>query len=142
MNEKIESKEINIDNIPIHQLDKEMINSLKQLFDNLIYIRHRVILYRAFKKYRSKTKKIKNAKTIKKILNFLTYHAESLSKGMNLIKINFKSNGFKTHFYDIDNNNMTFNVRKEETNDYPSNSYNLQDDIIKIQYGKQSPSDI
>jgi hypothetical protein len=138
MNEKIESKEINIDNIPIYQLDKEMINSLKQLFDNLIYIRHRVILYRAFKKYRSKTKKIKNAKTIKKILNFLTYHAESLSKGMNLIKINFKSNGFKTHFYDIDNNNMTFNVRKEETNDYPSNSYNLQDDIIKIQYGIKS----
>ena len=30
MNKKIESKEINIENIQLHQLDKEMINSLKQ----------------------------------------------------------------------------------------------------------------
>ena len=138
MNEKIESKEINIENIQLHQLDKEMINSLKQLFDNLIYIRYKVILYHSFKKYRSKTRKIKNSKIIKKIINFLSYHYEKLTEGMNLIKINYKSNGFKTHFYDIDTKNLTFNIRKSETGGTPSKSYNFDTDIIKIRYGIKS----
>ena len=138
MNKKIELNEINIENIPIHQLDKEMINSLKQLFDNLIYIRYKCVLSQAFKKYRSKVKKKKNAKIIKKIVKFLSAHYESLTKGMNLIKINYKSNGFKTHFYDIDEENLTFNIRKDETNDYPTKSYHIQNEIIKIQYGIKS----
>ena len=138
MNKKIESNEINIENIPLHQLDKEMINSLKQLFDNLIYIRYKCVLFQAFKKYRSKIRKKRNAKIIKKILNFLSGHFESLTKGMNLIKINYKSNGFKTHFYDIDEENLTFNIRKDETNDYLTKSYHIQNEIIKIQYGIKS----
>ena len=138
MNKKIESNEINIENIPLHQLDKEMINSLKQLFDNLIYIRYKCVLFQAFKKYRSKIRKKRNAKIIKKILNFLSGHYESLTKGMNLIKINYKSNGFKTHFYDIDEENLTFNIRKDETNDYLTKSYHIQNEIIKIQYGIKS----
>ena len=138
MNKKIESKEINIENIQLHQLDKEMINSLKQLFDNLIYIRYKSILYHSFKKYRSKTRKIKNSKIIKKILKFLSYHYERLIEGMNLIKINYKSNGFKTHFYDIDDKKLTFNIRKSENNDTLSKSYNFYSDIIKIQYGIKS----
>ena len=138
MNKKIESNEINIENIQLHQLDKEMINSLKQLFDNLIYIRYKCVLYQSFKKYRSKVRKKKNAKIVKKILNFLAEHYNYLIKGMNLIKINFKSNGFKTHFYDIDEDKLTFNIRKDETNDYPSKSYHIQNDIIKIQYGIKS----
>ena len=56
---------------------------------------------------------------------------------MNLIKINYKSNGFKTHFYDIDDNKLTFNIRKD-VNDYPTKSYHIQNDIIKIQYGIKS----
>ena len=36
MQEKIKANEINVENIKLQQLDKEMINSLKQLFDNLI----------------------------------------------------------------------------------------------------------
>ena len=137
MNKKIESNEINIENIQLHQLDKEMINSLKQLFDNLIYIRYKCVLFQAFKKYRSKIKKKKNAKIIKKIIKFLSGHFEALTKGMNLIKINYKSNGFKTHFYDIDDNKLTFNIRKD-VNDYPTKSYHIQNDIIKIQYGIKS----
>ena len=132
MNKKIESKEINIENIQLHQLDKEMINSLKQLF------RYKSILYHGFKKYRSKTRKIKNSKIIKKILKFLSYHYEKLIEGMNLIKINYQSNGFKTHFYDIDDKNLTFNIRKSENNDTLSKSYNFYSDIIKIQYGIKS----
>ena len=138
MNKKIESKEINIENIPLHQLDKEMINSLKQLFDNLIYIRYKSILHHAFKKYRSKVRKIKNAKIIKKIINFLSYHRDKLIEGLNLIKINYKSNGFKTHFYDIDETKLTFNIRKTETNNSISKSYLFENDIIKIQYGIKS----
>ena len=137
MNEKINTKEINIDNIQLHQLDKEMINSLKQLFDNLVYIRYKVILYQNFKKYRSKIRKMKNAKILKKIVNFLAYHNEKLRDGMNLIKINFKSNGFKTHFYDIDNKKLTFNIRNNENNQ-PTQSYNFATDIIKITYGIKS----
>ena len=137
MNEKIETKEINIENIQLHQLDREMINSLKQLFDNLIYIRYKVILYHNFKKYRAKVRKRKNAKIVKKIINFLSYHNEKLVDGLNLIKINFKSNGFKTHFYDIDNEKLTFNIRSNEYNK-TSKSYNFARDIIKITYGMKS----
>ena len=57
---------------------------------------------------------------------------------MNLIKINYKSNGFKTHFYDIDDKKLTFNIRKSENNDTLSKSYNFYSDIIKIQYGIKS----
>ena len=138
MNKKIESREINIENIQLHQLDKEMINSLKQLFDNLIYIRYKSILFHSFKKFRSKTRKVRNSKIIKKILNFLSGHYEKLIEGMNLIKINFKSNGFKTHFYDINEKNLTFNIRKSESNNTASKSYNFYTDIIKIQYGIKS----
>ena len=138
MNQKIESKEINIDNIQLHQLDKEMINSLKQLFDNLIYIKHKVILRQAFKKYLSKVRKKKNNKIIKKIVNFLSEHREKLIDGLTLIKINFKSNGFKTHFYDIDETKLTFNIRKSDTGGSVTASYNFESDIIKIQYGIKS----
>ena len=138
MKKKIEAGEIIIDNIQIHQLDKDIINSLKQLFDNLIYIRNKTFLYSAFHKYHSKILQIKNAKNMKKISKFLEYHSQKLLDGMNLIKINYKSNGFKTHFYDIDEEKLTFNIREDENDNRASSTYHLINDIIKVQYGIRS----
>ena len=138
MMKKISSNEINIENIKLHQLDKEMINSLKQLFDNLVYIYYKSKLYKNFEIFRKKIHKIKNSEYINAILDFLSYNKEELVNGLNLIKINYKSKGYKTHFYDINENNLTFNVRKSENNNFPNKSYNLRNDIIKIVYGIKS----
>ena len=129
---KIESNEINIDNIKLHHLDKELINSLKQLFDNLIYIYSKSLLYNHFKKY------IKEIR-IEKVLDFLITNSEELINGLTLVKINYKTSGHKIHIYNIDENNYNLNVRNKR-NEYPNKSYNIKIDIIKVLYGIKSPN--
>jgi len=138
MMKKISSNEINIENIKLHQLDKEMINSLKQLFDNLIFIYYKSKLYKYFKKYHNKVLKKKNTENIYKIVDFLNSNSEELTKGLNLIKINYKTKGYKSHFYNIDEKNLTFNIRKSINDNYPNKSYSLEKDIIKVIYGIKS----
>ena len=138
MQQKIQTKEINIENIKLHQLDKEMINALKQLFDNLIYIYYKSKLYKYFRKFRNKAKKVKYNECIDQILDFLTANSEELINGLFLIKINYKTKGYKNHFYNIDVENLTLNIRKTENDNYPSKSFNLKNDVIKVQYGIKS----
>ena len=57
---------------------------------------------------------------------------------MSLIKINHKTKGYKIHFYNIDNDSNTFNIRDIETQQYPTYSYKLSKDITKIMYGVKS----
>jgi hypothetical protein len=137
MLKKIEKNEINLDNLRLQLLDKDMINSLKQLFDNLIYIYYKCRIYRYFRKYRNKIRKMKNNKNMEKILSFLSANAQELINGLELNKINFKSKGYKTHVYDVDENEFLFNVRPSKKSN-PSKSYSIQNDIVKITYGLKS----
>ena len=139
MQQKIENNEINIENIKLHHLDKEMINSLKQLFDNLIYIYSKSKLNKYFKIYRQKIKKIVGSQKLEKVLDFLMKSSKKLNNGLYLVKINYKTKGYKVHFYNIDVESHNFNVRNKE-NDYPSASYNIKIDILKVLYGLKSPN--
>jgi len=138
MRKKINSKEINIENIKLHQLDKEMINSLKQLFDNLIYIYYKSMLYKYFKRFKNEIQKIKYSEINKKILEFMNSNLEKLINGLHLTKVNYKTKGYKRHFYDVDEENMTFNIRKSENDHYLNKSYRLLNDIKKAVYGIKS----
>ena len=139
MQQKIENNEINIENIKLHHLDKEMINSLKQLFDNLIYIYSKSKLNKYFKIYRQKIKKIVGSQKLEKVLDFLMKSSKKLNNGLYLVKINYKTKGYKVHFYNIDVESHNFNVRNKE-NDYPSAFYNIKIDILKVLYGLKSPN--
>ena len=138
MIKKISTNEINIDNIKLHQLDKEMINAFKQLFDNLIYIYFKSKLYKYFKKYHNKIIKEKDFQVTDIIVDFLFYNSKNLKKGLELFKINYKTKGYKIHFYNIDEKNLTFNIRKKNEEPHPSKSYSLKNDIIKVAYGIKS----
>ena len=54
---------------------------------------------------------------------------------MNLFKINYKSEGYKINYYNIDEKNLTFNIRNKKGETNPSKSYFLKNDIIKVSYG-------
>ena len=138
MLQKMSNNEINTENVKIHQLDKEVINSLKQLFDNLIYIYYKCKLFRYFKKFKKKTKKLKNFEYINEILDFLIFNSEKLINGIKLVKINYKSNGYKKHFYNINEENISLCVWKSKNMNYPSKLYNLKKDIIKVTYGNKT----
>jgi len=138
MLQKMSNNEINTENVKIHQLDKEVINSLKQLFDNLIYIYYKCKLFRYFKKFKKKTKKLKNFECINEILDFLIFNSEKLINGIKLVKINYKSNGYKKHFYNINEENISLCVWKSKNMNYPNKLYNLKKDIIKVTYGNKT----
>ena len=138
MLQKISNNEINTENVKIHHIDKEVINSLKQLFDNLIYIYYKCKLFKYFKKFRKKAKKLKNFECINEILDFLIFNSEKLINGIKLIKINFKSNGYKKHIYNIDEKTNSLCVWKSKNINYPSKIYNLKKDIIKVTYGNKT----
>ena len=116
-----------------------MINSLKQLFDNLIYIYSKSKLNKYFKIYRQKIKKIVGSQKLEKVLDFLMKSSKKLNNGLYLVKINYKTKGYKVHFYNIDVESHNFNVRNKE-NDYPSAFYNIKIDILKVLYGLKSPN--
>ena len=138
MQQKIKSNEINIENIKLHQLDKEMIHSLKQLFDNLIYIYYKCRLYKYFKKFRKETKKQRYNQNINQILDFLTMNLDEIVNGLTLIKLNYKTKGYKTHFYNIDTNNLTLNIWKNQNDNYPNKTFNFKTDVTKVIYGIKS----
>ena len=138
MQEKIKSNEINVENIRLQQLDKEMINSLKQLFDNLIYIYYKSKLYKYFKIFSNKTRKEKKNQYINKIVDFLLNNSEELLNGLDLIKINYKTKGYKSHFYNINAKNLTFNIRKSSYDNAPTKSYSIKNDIVRVLYGIKS----
>ena len=136
--QKIDSNEINIENIKLHQLDKEMINSLKQLFDNLIYINYKSKLYRYFKNYKNKIYEKKNSQILEKILDFLSENLGEIIKGVFLFKINYKTKGYKAHFYKLNKKNYTLNIYQSEKELYPEKTISLLNDVIKIEYGIKS----
>jgi hypothetical protein len=132
---KISTNEINIDNFKLQLLGNEMINSFVQLFDNIKYIYYKNKLYKYFKIYQNIIRREKDAQVTAKILEFLTSNSENLKKGLNLFKINYKSEGYKINYYNIDEKNLTFNIRNKKGETNPSKSYFLKNDIIKVSYG-------
>ena len=133
---KINNDEIDISKIKLKFLEPKLINSLKQLFDNLIYIYYKHKLRRGFQKFK-KGFLIENANQNDiKIKDFLETNYQKIQNGDKLKKINYSSNGVKIHYYKIENN--CFQQRDKNTDKTASKSYNLKNMVIKVMYGFSS----
>ena len=135
---KISSYEIDISFIRKKNIKPEIIKNINILFENLIYIYYKSLLYRNFHKFYKKTLNIKLTENFANIDSFLTKNYDIITKDMRLIKINYGSKGHKFYFYRIDNDSNTLSVRSIENEPYPLMSFNLFKDVTKITYGIRS----
>lgn len=135
---KISSYEIDISFIRKKNINQEIIKNINILFENLLYIYYKSLLYINFHKFRKKTLNMKLTDNYANIDNFLTKNFDLITKDMRLIKINYGSKGHKYYFYRIDPDSNTLNVRTTENEPYPLLSFNLFKDVTKITYGLRS----
>ena len=135
---KINSYEIDISSIKKTKINPDIINNIKILFQHLSKINYKSMIYLTFHKFREKLLKIKLNEMYLNIDNFLDKNYELIIKGMRLMKINYSSKGHKYYFYNIDSDSNTLQIRQKEGDPYPSVSYNLFKDVMKITYGIKS----
>ena len=133
---KISNDEIDISKIKLKFLDQTLINSLKQLFDNLIYIYYKHHLRRGFKNYINAVTKQNIIQNDNKINDFLVANYTKIQNGDTLKKINYTSNGIKIHYYNITKSD--FQQKEKKTDKNASKSFNLKKSIIKVMYGFSS----
>ena len=136
--EKINNYEIDISSIKLRKIDNNIKKNLSLIFKNLLYIYHKSLLYRQFFKYKRRAEKTNLINHYQKIDTFLSSNYDAIIQGMNLIKINFSSKGYKASFYKIDTESNTLNSRNSQEQQYPTHSYNLFNDITKVIYGIKS----
>ena len=72
---------------------------------------------------------------MERIENYLEDNYNKMVQGMKITKINYASTGYKEHFYNIDSDSNTFNVRSSPSQIIPNHSYNISKNITKITYG-------
>ena len=132
---KINNYDIDISSIKIEKIDYNILHNINILLRNLLYIYYKSIYYRNFHKFLKKALKKREADNLERIDNFLEENYNKMIQGMKIIKINYASTGYKEHFYNIDNDSNTFNVRSSPSQTIPNYSYHISNDIIKITYG-------
>ena len=135
---KINNYEIDVSTIKSEKINSTIMDNLEALFKNLTFIYFKSILYRYFHKFHKKIINMINTEKMEKIDNFLENNYDKITKGMDLVKINIGSKGHKTHYYNLDDNNNTFNAKETASQQYPKHSYRFFKDIIKITYGIKS----
>ena len=132
---KIKNYEIDLSLIQSKQISSNILINIKILFKNVIFIYYKSILYKSFHKYMKIIQIIKMREIYKNADKFLSKNYMKIIGGMNLVKINYGSKGYKTHFYSLDPDNNTFLVKEVEIKKNPTFRYNLFKDITKIMFG-------
>ena len=135
---KIATYEIDITSIRKNKINENIKKNINILLENLTYIYYKSLLYRRFHKFQEKALKIQSIEYSENIDNFLENHYNLIIKGMELIKINYRTKGQKINFYNIDEDSTTLNVREIQDELYPTKSYNLFKDVTKLTYGLRS----
>ena len=133
---KINNEEIDISKIKLKFLDPTLTNSLKQLFDNLIYIYYKHLLRKGFNKYRNAFCKENIIQYDNQINDFFVANYNKIESGDQLKKINYTSNGIKSHYYKI--SKTDFQQKEKKADKTASKSYNLKKSVIKVMYGFSS----
>ena len=136
--DKINNYEIDISSIKTQKIDRNILKNINNLFEKLRWIYYKSLLYRNFIRYKKQTQKLKLEENFKSIKNFFEDNYNKIIKGMNLVKINYGSKGYKVHFYNIDDDSSTFNTKTASTQTFPNHSYKLFKDVTKIMYGVHS----
>ena len=134
--QKIQKNDIDISEIKLQFLDPELINSLKQLFDNLVYIFCKYILRNSFAKLRKVISLKIRKENEKQIKNFLSSNFMKINDGDILKKINFNSTGIKNHYYKLNEGN--FEIRNNKEDKKVKKKLNINTNIIKFMYGFSS----
>ena len=134
--QKIQKNDIDISEIKLQFLDPELINSLKQLFDNLVYIFCKYILRNSFGKLRKVISLKIRKENEKQIENFLSFNFKKINDGDSLKKINFNSTGIKIHYYKLNEEN--FEIRNNKEDKKEKKKLNINTNIIKFMYGFSS----
>ena len=138
---KINNYEIDISELETQNIHNSIISKIKKKFRNLFIIFYKSKLYRYFYKFHKLCQKIGVEEDKKKIDKFLEHNYNIITQqGMDLVKINYGSKGHKTRFYKLDPDSNTFNAREMASQQYPTHSYKIFKDVIKIVYGVKSPN--
>lgn len=130
---KINNYEIDISSINLEKVNENLLNNVKIIIMkiSLIIIKF-LVPYK--KKFMKKLKRYLNQKGKKVIETFLGKNYEKIIQERKLIKINNKTKGYKTNYYNIDDNNSLI-IKSSKNQLNPTHNYNLLKDVIKIQYG-------
>lgn len=130
----IETNKINWEILSILNINKDLISSIKILFQNLLIIKTKSILRYYFHKYKKMTLgytlfKNKLKKKYVKSETFLKNQLLSLEEGSILIKINYTSDGYNEHFFRISliDNEYYFCVHKTISDIKPYKIFNLKE---------------
>ena len=130
----IENNQINWELLSILNINKDLIESIKTLFHNLIIIKEKLILRNYFFKFKLttlgyKSPKEKLEKRYEKSESLLKNQLKTLEEGSMLTKINYTSKGYNEHFfrlYLIDNE-YYFSVHKTISDLKPYKVFNLKE---------------
>ena len=130
----IENNRINWELLSILNINKDLIKSIKTLFNNLLTIKEKLILREYFHKYKLNTlgyASLKNTlmKRQLKSESFLKNQLQSLEEGSILMKINFSSKGYNEHFFRLCSvdNEYYFSVHKTISDIKPYKVINLKE---------------
>ena len=134
-NQLISNDQIDLSEIHLSDFDKQISNSLINLFGNIIFIYQKNILLKNFRIYKKNIIKIRINENSIKIEDYFKENYNQINKGQTLTKINLKSNGLIEHFYKIEKNN--FLIYKNFNENEPDKIIDLKN-IKKVLYGIKS----
>ena len=137
-NELLNKNMLNLSGIKISDFDRNITQSLINLFENLIFIYYRHMILNGLYKYKKKVNVNYLVIRDKKVNNYLLNNFLILQQGEILTKINYSSLGIKEHFYKIYNNedNDNYELRIYNTiSDKKPKKIILLNSIKKVTYG-------
>ena len=140
----IENNKINWEIISILNINKDLINWIKNLFYGLLIIKEKFTLKKYFHKFKHNTigeTSLKNniQKNYSKVELYLKNQLKSLEEGSVLIKFNYSSKGSAEHFFRICyvDNEYYLSIHKTISEIKPYKIYNLKE-LHNITVGIQS----
>ena len=131
---KINNSEIDISSINIQKVNENILNNAKKVFMKLSSLYDKILVHYYYIKLKKISKKNLKQKYKNALDIFLDKSYSKIVQGMELIKINNKTKGYKTNYYNIDDNNYLI-IKSSKKQLKATHNYNLLKDVTKITYG-------
>ena len=131
---KINNSEIDISSINIQKVNENILNNAKKVFMKLSSLYDKILVHYYYIKLKKISKKNLKQKYKNALDIFLDKSYSKIVQGMELIKINNKTKGYKTNYYNIDDNNYLI-IKSSKKQLKATHNYNLLKDVTKITCG-------
>ena len=131
---KINNSEIDISSINIQKVNENILNNVKKIFLKISSIYNKLLVRYYYTKFKRILKKSLKQKYKNALENFLDKNYSKIVQGMELIKINNNTKGYKTNNYNIDDNYCLI-VKSSKNQLKAAHNYNLLKDVTKITFG-------